>query len=126
MVVLLYYPLSLALWNSSCLMPLAWGPAVLSGGDPCSSVCPGMLFLKELCLSKDLGFCSLFYLGCFALHSGIACLGYVHSGIACLASKASDWAIAFWDGLSGCDWLPFLRCPCKHIYCNTDHDWLLL
>ena len=55
----------------------------------------------ELCLSEDLGVCSPFYLGCFALHPGIACLGYVHDGIACLASQASDWTGALWDSLSG-------------------------
>ena len=37
-------------------------------------------------------------------------IGQVHSGMACLA----------------CGWLPFVRCPSKHIYCKTDHDWLLL
>ena len=42
----------------------------------------------ELCLSPDLVFCSPFYLGCFALYPGIACLGYVHYGISCLASQA--------------------------------------
>ena len=55
----------------------------------------------ELCFSEDLEFCSPFYLGCFALHPGIACLGHVHHGIACLAFQASDWAGAFWDSLSG-------------------------
>ena len=44
---------------------------------------------------------SPFYLGCFALYLGIACLGYVHHGIACLASQASDWASTLWDSLSG-------------------------
>ena len=34
-VVFLYYPLSLALWNILCLMPLALSPAMLSGGVPC-------------------------------------------------------------------------------------------
>ena len=58
----------------------------------CSSVYPVVLCLMQLCLSKDLGFFRLFYLGCFALHPGIACLGYVYYGIACLASQASDWA----------------------------------
>ena len=62
---------------------------------------PQAFSLLELCLSEDLGFCSPFYLGCFALHPGIACLGYVHHGIACLASQASDWASALWDSLSG-------------------------
>ena len=61
--------------------------------------CPVVLSLMELCLSKDLGFCSPFYLGYFALHPGIACLGYVHYGVACLASQASFWAGALWNGL---------------------------
>ena len=78
---------------------------------PCSSACPVVLCLMQLYLSKDLGFCSPFYLGCFTLHPGIACLGYVHYGIACLAFQA-------------CDWFPFVRCPSKHTYCNTDYDWL--
>ena len=67
----------------------------------CSPTCPVDLCLMQLCLSEDLGFCSPFYLGCFVLHPGIACVGYVHYGIACLASQASDWAGAPWDGLSG-------------------------
>ena len=25
-----------------------------------------------------------------------------------------------------CSWLVFVRCPSKHNYCKTDHDWLLL
>ena len=54
-----------------------------------------------------LGFWSLFYLGCFALHPGIACLGYVHHGIPCLASQASHWEGALWDSLSGL-WLATL------------------
>ena len=66
-----------------------------------NSVCPLVLSLMELCLSDLWGFCGLFYLGCFALHHGIACLGYVHCEIACLASHASDWEGALWDGLTG-------------------------
>ena len=65
------------------------------------SACLVVLYLKQLSLSKGLGFCSLFYLGCFALHPGIACLGYVHHGITCLASQASDWAAALSDSLLG-------------------------
>ena len=37
-------------------------------------------------LVQGFGVLQPFYLGCFALHPGIACLGYVHHGIACLAS----------------------------------------
>ena len=66
-----------------------------------SSACPIVLCLMQLSLSEGLGFCSLFYLGCFALYPGIACLGYVHHGIACLAILASDWAGALWGSLSG-------------------------
>ena len=55
----------------------------------------------------DLRFCSPFYLGCLALHPGIACLGYEHHGIACLTSQASYWAGAPWDSLSGL-WLATL------------------
>ena len=80
---------------------------------PCSPACPQVLSLMELCLTEDLGFCSPLYLGCFALHPGIACLGYVHYGIVCLASQAPDW-------------FSFVRCPSKHIYCKPDNDWLLL
>ena len=68
---------------------------------PCSSACPVILCLMQPCLSEDLGFRSPFYLGYFALHPGIACLGYVHYGIACLASCTSDWAGVLWDGLFG-------------------------
>ena len=67
----------------------------------CSSACPTVFSLKELCLSKDLGFCSLFYL----VHSHDALWDSLSklmpSGIACLASQAPDWAVALWDALSG-------------------------
>ena len=66
-----------------------------------NSACPLILSLIELYLSDPWGFCSLFYLECFPLHPGIACLGYVHCGIVCLASHASDWAGALWYGLTG-------------------------
>ena len=67
----------------------------------CCSSSQLILSLKELCLSEDLGFCSIFYL----VHSHDA-LWYslsrlMSSGIACLASQATDWAVAFLDGLSG-------------------------
>ena len=66
-----------------------------------SSACPPVFSLKELCLSKVLGFCSLFYL----VHSHDALWGSLSrrmpSGISCLASQVPDWAVAFWDGLSG-------------------------
>ena len=71
----------------------------------CSSssqlACPIVLWLIQLSLSEDLGFCSLFYPVhiCTALWDNLS--GLVHSGIACLASQAPDWKVAFWDGLSG-------------------------
>ena len=67
----------------------------------CSSACPAVPCLIQLCLSIDLGFCSPFYLGCLVLHRGMACMGYVHYGIGCLASQTSNWADALWDSLSG-------------------------
>ena len=39
------------------------------------SACPIVPCLMQLSLSEDLGVCSPFYLGCFILHPGIACLG---------------------------------------------------
>ena len=63
--------------------------------------CPVVLCLMQLSLPEDLGFCSLFYPVhiCTALWDSLS--GLVHSRIASLASQASDWAVAFWDGLSG-------------------------
>ena len=82
--------------------------------------------LKELCLSEDLGLYSLFYPVhvCIALWDSLS--GPVHSGIACLAFQAPDWAVAFWDACLACDWLPYDRCPSKHVCCKTDYDWLPL
>ena len=64
------------------------------------SACPPVFSLKELCLSKDFGFCSLFYLvhSCDALWDKLC--RHMPSGIACLASQAPDWEVAFLDGLS--------------------------
>ena len=59
------------------------------------------ILLNGALLVSQFGLCSPFYLGCFALHPGVACLSYVHHGIACLASQASDWAGALWGSLSG-------------------------
>ena len=70
----------------------------------CSSsqlACPGVFSLKELCLSEDLGFCSLFYPVHICTEPWDSLSGFVHSGIACLASQVPAWAAAFWDGLSG-------------------------
>ena len=94
-----------------------------SFGQP---TCPDVLCLMQLSLSEDLGFCSLFYAVhiCTALRDSLS--GLVGSGIACLASQAPDWAIAFWMIYLACDWLPFIGCPSKHVYCKTDHDWLRL
>ena len=108
-VVFLYYLLVLALWSILCLMP-SWlvSCSVVGCCSPYSlvfslrnSACPVVLCLIQLSMSKDLGFCSLFYPVHFpdALWDSLSRL--VHSGIACLASQAPDWAVAFWDGLSG-------------------------
>ena len=61
----------------------------------CSSACPLVFSLRELCLSEVLGFCSFFYLvhSCDALWDSLSRL--MPSGIACLASGAPDSAIAF-------------------------------
>ena len=81
-------------------MPYAYCLASSSVVACCSSS-QLILSLKELCLSEDLGFYSLFYL----VHSGGALWDSLSrlmpSGIACLASQTPDWAVAFWDGLSG-------------------------
>ena len=66
-----------------------------------SSACHVVLCLMQLSLSEDLGCCGPFYLGCFALHPGIACLGYEHYGVACLAPQASYWAGALLGSLPG-------------------------
>ena len=85
-------------------MPYAPCLAPCSVVGSCSSsqlACPVVLCLLQLSLSEDLGFCSLFYP--VHIHNDLwdSLSGLVHSGIACLASKAPDWAVAFWDGLSG-------------------------
>ena len=67
----------------------------------CSSACPPVSFLKELSLSGVLGFCSLFYLVPFHKEPWDSLSGLMHSGIVCLSSQAPDWAVPFWDGLSG-------------------------
>ena len=70
-------------------------------------------------------FAAPFYLGYFALHPGIACLGYVHYGVDCLASQS------LLLGRSTLGWLvlpvihfPLLCVHPKHTYCKTDCDWL--
>ena len=63
-----------------------------------SSACPVVFSLKELCLSKDLGFCSISYPVHICTELWHSLSGLVHSGIACLASQAPDWAVALWDG----------------------------
>ena len=104
MVVSLYYPLVLGsveypMPYASCLE--CCGVLLCCVSLSCSSACPLVFSLKELCLSKVLGFCSLFYL----VHSHDALWDSpsrpMPSGIACLALQAPDWAFAFWDGLSG-------------------------
>ena len=100
-VVFLYYLLVLALWSILCFMPSCLVSCSVVG---CCSAHPLLVLLfslKEVCLSQDLGFCNLFYPVhiCIALWDSLSVL--VHSGIGCLASQAPDWAVAFWDGLSG-------------------------
>ena len=58
---------------ASCLAScsVGWGYSV-TGLILRNSACPWVLSLMELCLSYLWGFCSLFNLGCFALHPGIA------------------------------------------------------
>ena len=79
-----------------CLAPVGWSCFLMSSIVLCL-----ISLLNAAQLLQGFGFCSLFYLGCFTLHPGIACLGCVHHGIASLASQASDWAGALWDNLSG-------------------------
>ena len=78
---------------SSCLTP--------SSVVECCSSSQLILSLKKLCLSKDFCFCKLFYLvhSHDALWDNLSTL--MPSGIAHLAFQAPDWAVAFWDGLSG-------------------------
>ena len=101
-VVSLYYPL--ASGSVEYHMPYAsclgcCGVLLCCVSLSCSSACPPVFSLKELCLSEVLGFCSLFYLvpSCNAPWDSLS--GLLHSGIACLASQASNWAVTFWDGL---------------------------
>ena len=85
-------------------MPYASCQASHSVVGSCSSsqlACPDVFFFWELSLSEDLGFCSLFYLVYIHTELWDSLSGLVHSGIACLASQALDWALRFWDGLSG-------------------------
>ena len=90
-------------------MPYAFSLASYSASWrlSCSSVDPWVFCLSwSTLLNGALLVCYFgplqpFNLGCFALHHGIACLGYVHYGVACLAFQASYWTGALWDGLSG-------------------------
>ena len=81
---------------ASCLSScrVVWSSSV-------QSAYPHVLCLMQLTLSEDLGFCSLLYSVhiCTVLWDSLS--GLVYSGLACLASQAPDWAVAFWDGLSG-------------------------
>ena len=95
----------LFLVSGSVEYPMPYGSclASCSVGGSCSSsqfACP-VLCLMQLSLCEDLGFCCLFY----PLHIWTALWdslsGLLNSGIACLASQAPDWAVTFWDGLSG-------------------------
>ena len=106
MVVSLYYPLVLgsvvyhmpyAFCLGCCEVLLCCVSLSCSSGYSayCSSVCPCVFSLKELCLSKVFGFCSFFHL----VHSHDALwdslFRHMLSGIACLASQFPDWAFAF-------------------------------
>ena len=85
-------------------MPYASCLASCSVDGSCSSsqlACPVVLCLVQLSMSKDLGFCSLFYPVHIHTELWDSLSGLVHSGIACLASQAPYWVVAFWDGLSG-------------------------
>ena len=109
------------LWSVVLLCPVAQVVLLF-----CSSACPPMFSLKELCLSEDLGFYSLFYLVpfCNALWDSLS--GLMHSGIACLTSQAPDWAVAFWDACLVCNWLIYYWCPPKCVYCKLSYDWFPL
>ena len=96
--VFLYY----SLVSGSVEYPVPYASCLASSSVvECCSFSQLILSLKELCLSEDLGFCSLFYLVHFygAVWDSLSRL--MPSGIACLAFQAPDWAVAFWDGLSG-------------------------
>ena len=85
-------------------MPYACCPAFYSVVECCCIVAVLILLvfsLGDLCLSEVLGFCSLFYLvhSHNALWDSLSRL--MHSGIACLVCQAPNWAVAFFDGLSG-------------------------
>ena len=73
-----------------CLAPVVWSCYLMSSvvlKVLCSSACPQAFSLFQLCLSEDWGFWQpLVSRVFFALHPGIAFLGYVHHEIACLAS----------------------------------------
>ena len=81
-------------------MPYASCLASSSVVEYCSSS-QLILSLKELCLSMVLGLCSPFHLvhSHHVLWDSMSRL--MPSGIACLAFQAPDWAISFWDSLSG-------------------------
>ena len=84
-------------------MPYASLPSLLRycGCLLCCVNLPSNLLDHSSALSKVLGFCSLFYSVPFCNVPWDSLAGLVPSGIACLASQAPDWAVAFWDGLSG-------------------------
>ena len=121
--VFLYY----SLVSGSVEYPMPYASCLASSSVvECSSSSQLFLFIKELCLSEDLGFCNLLYL----LHSHDALWDSLSrlmpSGIACLASQAPDWAVASGIACLACDWLIYDWCPPKCVYCKTSYDWLLL
>ena len=122
----LYYLLVLALWSILCLTLSCLGSCSVVG---CCSAYPLLILLfslKELCLSKELGFCSLFY----PVHIHIVCWhslsGLVHCGKACLAFQAPVGQLHSGMACLACDWLPYDGCSSKCVYCKTDCDWLPL
>ena len=86
------FPL-LSLVSGSVEYPMSYASCLVS----CNvgwrfSACPVALCLMDLCLSKDLGLCSLFYLGYFCITpwnslSGLCALWYSLSSF-----QASNWA----------------------------------
>ena len=82
----------------------------------------------EVSLQLSLSCCSL--LNAVLLVQGFGLLQPLLFRVFCIAPWDSLSALcALWNSLSSFPnlWLfPFVRCPSKHIYCNTEHDWLLL
>ena len=117
--------LLLFLVSSSVEYPMPYASCLVSCSVDwsCSSAqpaCPDVLCFMQLSFLEDLGFFYPVHI-CTVLWNSLS--GLVHSGLAFLASQAPDWAVTF---CLACDWLPFGRCPSKHVYCKTVCDWLPL